>query len=396
MAAAARRTGRVGEVRAVVASARADRPSTTRAGAALLLANVRYWPTVAPLVRVQLNRWERHARAIPDPVLKALALQKLDEEGFNAEVAATLATLAPRARRARVVEAVVALEVMYDYLDGLTEQPAPDPQRNGRQLFKAFTDAVTLGVVPDRDYYRYSPRVNDGNYLRQLAGVVTLMLSQLPASAAVAKVAYTSAARCAEAQVRVHTQHRQSDQLQDWAAQEATGSALRWQEWLAGAVASVLTVHALIAAAADPRTTPRHAAEIDRTYLSISALSTLLDSLVDYRHDARTGTPSHLQCYPDHHLLSLSLIHLSRHAAAQALALPNAAHHVMTLIGVAAYYTSAPAASQEPARQLLTQIQDELQPLIVPTLGLMRTWRRAKCLRHPQRWRRAASGSSAT
>ena len=88
---------------------------------ALALANVRFWPTVAPLVGVQFKKWEQRARAIEHPALQALALAKLREEKFNAEVAATLATLAPREHRGVVVEAIVAYEVMYDYLDGLTE-----------------------------------------------------------------------------------------------------------------------------------------------------------------------------------------------------------------------------------------------------------------------------------
>jgi tetraprenyl-beta-curcumene synthase len=70
---------------------------------------------VAPLVRSELRRWARRAREIPEPRLRALALQRLKEEGFNAEVAATLATLAPRGQRANAAEAMVALELLYDY-----------------------------------------------------------------------------------------------------------------------------------------------------------------------------------------------------------------------------------------------------------------------------------------
>ncbi len=108
----------------------------------LAVANARYWTGVAPVARAQLARWERRARAIPDPALRATALAKLQTERFNAEAAATLATLAPRAQRARTAEAIVALQVAYDYLDGLTEQPAADPLRDGRRLSLAFTDAL--------------------------------------------------------------------------------------------------------------------------------------------------------------------------------------------------------------------------------------------------------------
>src|SRR5271154_5947899 len=117
-------------------SAFGDRRLLARAGVALALANVRFWPTVAPLVRTQLKRWEQRAHTIEDPTLQALALEKLREERFNAEVAATLATLAPREHRKTVIEAIVAYEIMYDYLDRLTEQPTANPISDGRDLYR--------------------------------------------------------------------------------------------------------------------------------------------------------------------------------------------------------------------------------------------------------------------
>ncbi len=77
----------------------ADRRLSARAGVALVLANARYWTTVAPEVRAQLARWRTRALEIEDPQLRTLALHTLQEEGFAAEVAATLATLTPRRHR---------------------------------------------------------------------------------------------------------------------------------------------------------------------------------------------------------------------------------------------------------------------------------------------------------
>jgi hypothetical protein len=53
----------------------------------------------------------------------------------------------------------------------------------------------------------------------------------------------------------------------------------------------------------------------------------------------------------------------------------------MTLAGVVAYYTSAPAARSEIARPIAEQLQAQLGPLIIPTLAVMRTWRLAKRVR---------------
>jgi len=357
-----------------------------RAGLALLLANARYWATVAPRVRAELSRWERHARAIPDPWLQALALRKLREERFNVEVAATAATLAGRAQRRHAIEAIVALQVMYDYLDLLTEQPLPDPLRDGRRLFSAFTDALTLDEEPRGDYYRDLPQTRDGDlpqtqdggYLLELARAARLALVGLPAANAVAEVARRGAGRCAEAQVLSHDAARSGTaQLERWARREAAGTALEWPEFLAGAAASVIAVHALIATAAREGATQREAEEIDAVYLSIGAL-TMLDSLVDRQEDLRTGELGYLQHYGSGELMAARLASLARDAAARARLLPGAAHHIVTLVGVVAYYTSAPEASAAFARPIVAPLRRELAPLIAPTLALMRAWRLAK------------------
>ena len=368
-----------------------DRWLTARAGIAFARANARYWSTVAPIARAQLHRWTQHAQRIPDPFLRTLATAKLRDEHFNAEVAATLATLAPHVNRAAAVQAIVAFEVMYDYLDGLTEQPSSDPLRDGRQLFRSFIDALTPHAPVGADYYKFHRQLDDGGYLQALVDGVRTPLEELPALDAIAETARAVARRCAEAQIRVHgAPHLGATQLRCWASNQARDSPLDWREFIAGAVASVLAVHALIAAAADPRTTPEQARAIDTAYLSISALSTMLDSLIDYEHDLATGAPRYLDHFEDHAVLAEQLTHVAAEAGRQARALPNAAHHIMTLTGVVAYYTSAPGARNEIARPLVTHIQRELRPLITPTLAVMRAWRSTKqlhryCDRSPSR-----------
>lgn len=113
------------------------RPPTARVLAAFALANARYWLCVAGQVRGQMRHWEARAQAIGDPELRALALEKLHAEGFNAEAAAMAATIAPRATRAHAVRAIVALELLYDYLDGLSERPHADPLGEGERLYGA-------------------------------------------------------------------------------------------------------------------------------------------------------------------------------------------------------------------------------------------------------------------
>ncbi len=380
---------------------------SARALAALALANARYWPTVAPRVRAQLARWEGRARAIPDPLLRASALRKLGEERFNVELAATLATPAPSAYRKHVVEAIVALQVAYDYLDLLTEQPLPDPLGDGQRLYEALVDAVAprghacesrpvggesrpvggesrpVGGEsrPVGEYYGRLPHSHDGGYLDELTSTVRLALAALPAAGAIAEVARRGAERCARAQVLSHAAIRSGTaELERWARSQAQNSALGWPELLAGSAASVLALHALIAAAADPHTTRRDAERLDAAYLSISAL-TMLDSLVDREHDLATGELDYSRCYDSHEQMALRLEHVAFDAASSAKALPNAAHHTMTLVGIVAYYSSAPGAGSACAPAVTAHMRSQLRPLIAPTLALMRAWRLAKRLR---------------
>jgi tetraprenyl-beta-curcumene synthase len=362
-----------------------DRRLAAQASFALLLANTRYWSAVAPLVRRQMSRWHDRAQAIQDPVLRALALEKLSEEGFNAEAAAMLATLAPPAHRRSAVDAIVATEILYDYLDGLTESPAQELPDDGYCLFQAFSDAVAPAGAPSGNYYRYHSRSRDCGYLDELVSTVRLALAALPASARLAEILKRSAARGAEAQLQIHAARLAGPgALERWAKLHAVGTTLHWREFLAGAACSVLAVHALIAAAADRGTTYAQALEIDRIYLSISVLPTILDSVIDYQHDLDCGRPGYVQYYDDRSVLAERLESVIGDAVKHARRAPHGAHHVMNLVGVVAYYTSSPTAKSDFARPVTDRIVRQLQPLISPTLVVMHAWRAAKRLR--RRW----------
>jgi tetraprenyl-beta-curcumene synthase len=360
-------------------SALGDRWFATRAGLALVSAHARYWSSVAPLVRRQLHRWESRAAQIKDPSLQGLALGKLRDERFNVEVAAMVATIAPARYRDQTVEAIVALQIMYDYLDALTEQPVVDPIRHGLHYSKAFSDAVAISPVAIEDYYTFYQGSGDGGYLSDLARTVRRVLQRLPAVDATADVIRNSAKRCAEAQVRIHaTTSSGIEQVENWARTEASETELQWREWLFGAMGSVVAAHALIAAAADEHTTHEQAREIDSLYLSLCVLTTALDHLVDHERDLATGEESYLSLYESPDELSQQIAIVTRRVMRRARSIPNGPHHAVMLAGVVAYYTSQPSATGDFARPVAEQAQAELRPLITPTLASMRAWRLAK------------------
>jgi hypothetical protein len=158
----------------------------------------------------------------------------------------------------------------------------------------------------------------------------------------------------------------------------------------------VLAVHALIAAAADPATSPADARALDGAYLAIGGVITMLDSLVDHSTDSARGEPGFIRLFESGEELSASASALTREALTRARQAPNGEHHVMTLAGVLAYYTSHPGARDPHARAAVHAVRAQLSPTIWPALGVMFAWRAAKRARqilHPPS--RPATGDAA-
>ncbi|MGH2880440.1 MAG: DUF2600 family protein [Solirubrobacteraceae bacterium] len=310
----------------------------------LARANLRYWFGLAAFVRTQLAYWRERATALEDPRRRALALAKLREERFNPQLAATLATQAPRALRRAVAEAIVAAQVAYDYRDALGEQSLQD----------------------------------EDEYTRELAEISRRARLRLPGWPAVADVARTNTARWLQAQRLGHAAIDGQDvELRRWATREASATGLGWPEWLAGAQASVLGGHALVALAADERTTCEQAVTLDRAYLSIGAL-TMLDSVIDRDRGAHERELDYRRWYESDEQMGERLAAVAKDALEAARLAPGGAHHAMTLGGIVAYYACAPQARSPRARAVFAAVFRELGASLRPTLAIMRAWRAAK------------------
>lgn len=343
---------------------------------ALLRANLRYWSSVAPAVRAHLAGWQRRARSIPDPHLRRIALGKLAEERFNVEVAATLATLAPRARRPDAVEAIATLQIAYDYLDLLTESPPLAGSDGGVGLLDGLAAAMSAA----------SPTSAGDGYLHALLDAVQSALTTLPSAAGVRAVAARSATRCAQAQALVHASASAAGEqaFKDWAMQQAQLRPLGWRELAAGASASVLCLHALIAAAAQRHTHTEEVEMLEDLYLMIGALS-MLDSLLDEEADRAAGVRSWLSRYRDEHEMARALAGTAAKAKVCALHAPDGEHHLLTLGGVVAYYVSARPPGLRRGDPLARVLRAELGATLRAPMLVMGFWRLAKAIRAPKR-----------
>lgn len=331
-----------------------------------------------PAVRVELRAWERLATAIPDPVLRAQALETLHSERLSAAGAALFAATVPH-HDPTLVRTLVAYQVICDYLDTLAEQPAADPAANGAQLHRALADALQPGT-PSSDWYLLHPLDDDGGYLAALVATCRAGCTALPAYEHV-RPAATREARRNEVQGIKHGPPQQREPaLRRWAvSQRDDAGDATWFE-LAAAGSSPLAALALLAAAADPETSAATAEQTRGCYFPwIEALSTLLDSLADREQDAAEGELSLFGQYPSQDVAARRLGELTARAISGARGLPNGERHAVLVAGMIALHLSDRSAwlpAVAPAtRAALHASLAAITPLL---LLIMRVWRAAR------------------
>jgi tetraprenyl-beta-curcumene synthase len=349
---------------------------STRDVAAVLSSLARYWLGILPLASDELRRWRARAHAIPHPVLRAQAVATLREEGLNVEAAAVFATLVPQRRWPVLVPLLIAFQVMYDYLDTVSEERVPDVLSNGLQLHRALAAALDPSA-PTVDWYRHHPYRDDGGYLDALVATCRECLASLPSAASVLPVARRAATRCAEGQSHTHAAMQEEDApLALWALRQDRAAGYLWWEVAAGAISSV-GVYALLAAAAQPRETSADAARIDAAYFPATcALSALLDSLVDREQDLVAASLSSFGHYPSGADACARLGLIASRAEAAARELRHGRRHMAIIAGIAGYYASAAGARDAEGAPVTAAIAARLGPTVPLILATMRTRRR--------------------
>jgi tetraprenyl-beta-curcumene synthase len=329
----------------------------------------------------EVELWRQRAASIPDAAIRDDALTALSSKRFNAEGAALFAVLPPR-RDSSLLRLLVAFQILLDFLDSLSERPAPDAQADGLQLHLALRDALDPDG-PISDYYRHRPSVQDGGYVRALVQSCRESCVYLPSYATTRSLAIRGAGRCSVQGLNHDTDLVRRDRtLEAWAGSTFHDSwGLSWWE-LTAAASSTLGIHALLALAADPTCEERDAVEVEAAYMPwICAASTMLDSYVDEAVDVAEGAHSYVAHYPSEEVAFQRTHELVSHSLEQARRLRNGARHALIVAGMAAMYLSADearTAAKLNTTRALGSAGGSLTLMLVP---IMRAWRTVAGLR---------------
>jgi tetraprenyl-beta-curcumene synthase len=347
-------------------------PEIAANAASVVSSLIAYQRQILPIMRGELDRWRIRALTIPDPLLRAAALSALQAKGRNPEATAVFAILAPRERRAEALKAMAPLQIAIDYLDSIGEEPVRDPLADGLALHAAICDAVSPGTR-SADYYVHHPQREDGGYLNALVAACQNAVAQLPASEPLLPLLRRTANRCGEGQSYTHAEaHAGADELEAWASRQESAPGYLWWELAAGACSSVAT-HALIAAAADPRTTAGEAALIEAAYFPpVGALTVLLDDLIDRDDDREAGEHNYLDYFTDNEQAAIRIGLLADRAKAAIADLRLPRRHRAILAGVAGFYLSSPAAASGYARPIRGRLFESLDPTVRLIMAAMR------------------------
>lgn len=342
-----------------------------------------YWLNVFPQVRRELRYWYARAEGIPDPFLRELALQTYRCKWFNAEGAAAFAVLAPATSRQSTITALVTYQAAYDYADTVAELPATDSIANGLSLHQPLIAAFAPGLNHP-DYYAHSHLKNDGGYLEALTDACHAAFRRLPRHCLAKEAVKRASRRIVTYQSLHHGDPRATEQLARWAERQTVkDSRLSWWE-TAAACASSLTALALISAAANPNLTMTDIGALEDAYHPwIGALHTLLDSLIDWSEDERSGQPSLLGSYASSDELAERMRLLAARSRVAAATLAQSRLHLALLAGMVSVYLISPEASTDRTAAVAGAVLQATGSLTGPSLFILKMRRAVRRYRAP-------------
>lgn len=328
-----------------------------------------------PVVAREAHAWRLRARAIPEAAIRSDALSALGSKRGHTDGAALFTVLSP-ARNLDLLRLLVAYELIWDFLDTVNERGAQTGQVNGKQLHLALVEALDPSI-PLSDYYRYHPWKSDGSYLRTLVDTCRQSLGSLPSYGQIRPFVIEEASRTQVLAINHELDPTRRDAaLREWAAHEfPSEQEATWFE-LTGAASASLTIHALLALAAEPGCVDQEIEQTRRAYFPwISAATTMLDSYVDQVEDVANDDHSYVAHYPTPELGAQRICHLVERSLGEACALRDGERHVLITACMVAMYLSKDSARTRATRETTRALARAGGSLTRVLLPILRLWR---------------------
>ena len=322
----------------------------------------------------EVGRWRALAATIPDQSLRDDALRAIHRKRANIDGAALFWTL-PQRRDTNLLRALVAFEVLADFLDCASERGAHLGIANGLCMHRALQDAFSL-TTPANDYYRHHYCEGDGGYTALLIATCRQTCAWLPSFHVVSRHINHAASLMEVLALNHETDSSSRDRmLLAWAkAHFDQASDIAWFEWCGGASAW-LTIFALLALAANPESSTAEAKAVCDAYLWVSLAGTMLDSYVDAVEDTAEGAHSYIGHYPNRQAAIERVIQLVRRAHTEIAPLPDAHRHAVIVICMVAMYLSKDSARTREARMGTEKIVCANGNLGRLLIHVLRAWR---------------------
>lgn len=335
-----------------------------------------------PAAAEQMRAWRARAQAIVEAPIREDALNVQRAKRTHVHGAALFWT-AVKPRRPRLLALLVAYELILDFLDyaserGQTrERDVPSGLTDGEQLHLGLRDALNPGA-PLARHYAHHPWQLDAGYLLALILACRAYATSLPSYSRVQALAVAEACRAAEVLPINHIPDPSARDraMRRWAAQNPL-DRLPWFERTA-TISGSLAIHALLAAAADPRAGPVEIRSLYDAYMPWIALAAaMLDSYADQIEDAATDDHSYVAHYSDPEAARVRLGQIVEQTMRFARELPDGRRHAVIAACMIAMYLSKEDVRSPALRASSRSIAAGGGWLPLHLLPVLRLWRLA-------------------
>lgn len=288
----------------------------------------------------EVEIWRQRALLIPDGTIRCDALGAIAQKRPHLDGAALFWTL-PRNRNTNLLRLLVIYELILEFLDNMNERAAYVGQANGLQLHRALIEALDPDISIS-DYYLYHPWRNDGGYLQALVEACRRRCMILASYSRVRPLVIREAYRTQVLALNHDPDPcRRELALRHWVAQEfPSEKQADWFE-LSGAATAPLTIHMLLALAAEPECSDSEISKACAVYFpGLSLIATMLDSYVDQTDDIANNNHSYIAHYPTIDHATQRVAELITQSVHEARTLRNGPRHLVIVTCMIAMYLS--------------------------------------------------------